>query len=55
MNFAPIDPQTVIAVVAIINALAAAIALIVSTWFAARRAGRSPIDPRDDRPVSNGS
>jgi hypothetical protein len=33
----PLDPLTVVGVVAIINALAAAGALLITTWFTARR------------------
>ena len=34
---APLDPLTVVGVVAIINAVAAAGALLITTWFTARR------------------
>lgn len=38
----PLDPLTVVGIVAIINAVAAAGALLITTWFTARRAGRTP-------------
>jgi hypothetical protein len=33
----PLDPLTVVGIVAIINAVAAAGALLITTWFTARR------------------
>lgn len=38
-----LDSQTVVGVVAIINALATGISLIITTWFSARRGGRDTI------------
>lgn len=36
-QLAPIDPQTVVAIVAIIQALANAAVLVINAWFGARR------------------
>lgn len=41
----PLDPLTVVGIVAIINAVAAAAALLIETWFAAHRGERQVARP----------